>query len=241
MMLYANGCSMTAGEELGGDVFDSRGYKISDVSTEYRLENAYPKKLADLLNMDCFNDACGGSSNDRITRTTIDWTSNYLQTNKAEELFVVIGWSAPNRIEFRIDDRWIDILPQWVPPEEPMKTITNFYDDNIYDEIYDDTRTVINILSLQSWLKTNKIPYLFTSALHVDYTKMCVYVKTMIDMIELNRYFHMLDSKYHMYRMCNNYPKGPREHPLEEGHAAWARILHQHITQNKWILKHDNS
>lgn len=238
MMLYANGCSMTSGEELGGEKYNSDGIKVLDLDVVYKLKHSWPQQLATLLEMDCFNDAKGGASNDRITRTTIKWTAKYLKSNKPEDLFVVIGWSTPSRIEFRIDNRWMTILPQWEPPMNPMKKITKFYVDNIYDEICDNSRTIINVLSLQSWLKVNKIPYLFTNTLLLDYKQMDKDVKNMLDK---KRYLHALTVSFNMYEVCNSYPRGPRSHPLKEGHEAWANILQQYIQENKWILKHDNS
>ena len=120
-----------------------------------------------------------------------------------------------------------------------MKKIGRFYTNNIYDEVYDDSRTIVNVLSLQSWLKANKIPYMFTSGLWLDYTQMNEDMKSMVDMIDLKRYFNAMDSTFHMYKICDAYPKGPRHHPLEEGHAAWASMLYQYIQENKWMLKYD--
>ena len=39
MILYVNGCSMTAGEELGGEIFKNNGEKLSDIDWEYKFNH----------------------------------------------------------------------------------------------------------------------------------------------------------------------------------------------------------
>jgi len=243
MMLFANGCSMTIGWELGGQQIGQDGILVHDLDPIYKEKNAWPKKLADYLNMSCTNYAIAGSSNDRIIRTTMDWTANYLRNNKAEDLFVVIGWTAPSRVEFRINQVWRDLLPYSGTKEKNLQKIYNFYTRYIHDDDADNIRTVINILSLQSWLKTNKIPYLFCNCfyadgLNIDYSTFSD-ISSMINYIDSARYYgDYNDPLVAMQRVCRGLPKGPGGHPLIEGHDKWATILYQYIKENR-LLKHD--
>ena len=43
-----------------------------------------------------------------------------------------------------------------------------------------------------------------------------------------------------MHYACEKYPKGPRGHPLEEGHHVWAKILEDHITKNNLLVLSEN-
>ena len=101
MLLLANGCSHTAGAEI-----------------EYELqgtcyEKAYAKHTAELLGWDYENIANSGASQERIIRTTIDWIGKNYKIYKNKEIFVVIMWSGPSRIEF-YDDRkhkYVQVVP----------------------------------------------------------------------------------------------------------------------------------
>lgn len=241
MMLFANGCSMTEGAELGGEELGPQGQFIRDLDPEYKTENAWPQKVASSLDMSCVNIAQGGASNEKITRTTIEWTADYLKENKAEDLFVVIGWSAPQRTEIKIGEQWFDFMPHHIPTNKKLKTVHDFYLDHIYDHISDYAKSLISVLSLQSWLKVNKIPYLFTNSLMLIYTEMPKTMLSMIDNIDSSRYYGYSDLKKNMmFKVTESYPRGPRNHTLAEGHAAWSLVLRTHINKNKWLLEHDN-
>ena len=61
MLLYANGCSMTLGDEM------------SDPS-----RTCFPTLVAEHFGFDLHNDAHSGASNCRILRTTLLWLADYL-------------------------------------------------------------------------------------------------------------------------------------------------------------------
>ena len=123
MILYANGCSMTYGAELGGEIVIN-GMGVKELNPDFRKKNAWPSILGKLLKVEkTFNDAIGGGGNDRMFRTTMEWTSNYLRDNDGRDLFVAIGWSAPERTEYRIDGKWWNILSQFSPTNVPQNII----------------------------------------------------------------------------------------------------------------------
>lgn len=88
-MLLVNGCSFTHGEELDG-------WEDGE-----HFPQTYGNILAEKLGTHCLNLAMGGSGNERILRTTI----NYL-TNPTEGIptHMVIMWSDPQRREVPVKE-----------------------------------------------------------------------------------------------------------------------------------------
>ena len=229
-LLYANGCSMTYGAELAGvDPFPE-----TEEQDNYRIEYSWPNQLGKLLNMESVNDGWPGASNDKIFRTSINWISNYIsQTKDPSNLFVVIGWSTPERKEIRTDDGlWFDILPLVEPfkgTPKYLKKLTKLYKIHFFNETADTVRTMLHILSMQSFLQIYEIPYLFFNALHLYFPG------NWEDTIQ--PYTNLLDFKHiyyrnggmYMYCFKHKYKQGPNKHPLEEGHKAWAKKLYDYI------------
>lgn len=228
--LYANGCSMTYGAEIGGEIRDKDGELIGDVDSKYRENHAWPTILSKFLNMKIINDSDGGSSNNRIFRTTMDWTCNYLKEGKkAQDLFVAISWSLSSRSEYRTNGQWVKFLSSVTPVYEPDLSIYNFHIEYFLDEDYDSMRTLQYILLLQSWLKTNRIPYLFCNGLLNAYNEKNKSIKNMLFHIDRKRYFKVDDYQDCMHYECEKFGRGPGGHPLEEGHRHWASLLYNYI------------
>lgn len=61
--LLFNGCSFTQGSELQG----------KENNLEYRDQHRFSQVISNKTGLSHKNIAMGGSSNDRIARTTIDW------------------------------------------------------------------------------------------------------------------------------------------------------------------------
>mgnify|MGYP001400548435 FL=1 len=67
----------------------------------------WASKLGDKLNMNVVNLGESGGSNQRILRTTTEWILDYFYYDPlydtAKDLYVIITWSSPDRIELRMD------------------------------------------------------------------------------------------------------------------------------------------
>lgn len=227
--LYANGCSMTYGAELGGDILDKNRLFIAETDAEVRKNYAWPNILSTSLNMRSINDAAGGSSNDKIFRTTMEWTCKYLKEEKrGQDLFIVIAWSEQSRKEYKINGYWHDVVVNFPPTHEDLLNTYNFHVENLLDEDFDSIRTLQFVLSLQSWFKINQICYLFCNGLSNKYNKKNEVIKNMLFHIDRKRYFG-IDNQIFMYDECSQFPKGPRNHPLTEGHQNWANLLYDYI------------
>ncbi len=89
-------------------------------------EEVWAAKLGNKLNMDVVNLGESGGSNQRILRTTTEWILDYFYYDPthrtAKDLYVVITWSSPDRIELRMDRSMFNQLS----PESHNNDIVNY-------------------------------------------------------------------------------------------------------------------
>lgn len=81
-------------------------YDHKKENDHYRLPRIFPTKLADKLNADAINLSWPADDNQSICNRTIEFiTKNYINTGLGvDHLFVVIGWSSPERVRFWYKD-----------------------------------------------------------------------------------------------------------------------------------------
>ena len=161
MYLVANGCSHTAGAEIE---FPMQG-KCYD--------KAWPKHLADMLGYSHTNLSISGGSQKRIIRTTIEFIGNYLIEGKdLKDLFVIVLWPSPYRTELYIPDmpgregtNWHTFAVGNKYKGFP-KDVTNFYKYWVltYDTEQANVSYLLDVITLQSYLKFWKIKYFFYKA-----------------------------------------------------------------------------
>ena len=100
MIIYCDGDSWTAGDIVDPELFGDDLTKVNDPrNTPYRLSKVWPGMLA----YETINESEAGSSNDAIVRRVYRNVLNLLKENKPEDLFVIIGWSSPERKDFYYD------------------------------------------------------------------------------------------------------------------------------------------
>lgn len=181
-ILYANGCSMVEGCELGNKQFNydeaklgpltskSKFYNLSKEHLHHMSINNWSYKLKELLGFDAYmNSARPGSCGKRIVRTSILDILKLLQTYKPEDIFVVIGWTRINRFEF-LDPSGIEY--QFAPGTRVRsrslihKKILDMAD--IY-EVYiaqnfrqNQLNHFMHVLEMQNFLKCMNINYMFS-------------------------------------------------------------------------------
>lgn len=106
MKIYVNGCSHTAG---------------TDVSLNYRPQDAWPFRLQEKLGCELVNDSFPGSSNDRIFRTTV--TS--IASDPIPPDLAIIQFTQANRFELPAVQKptFQQILPEtyWTLDEKFLK------------------------------------------------------------------------------------------------------------------------
>lgn len=118
--LLTNGDSWTFGSEIAcPEILVSpgeKGYGMANrykkdmhdtfpVNDYYRIPKIWPTQLANQLKLKCENISWPARSNDTIYTSTIGWVLDYFSKGgKSEELYVVIGWSSPERKNVLVED-----------------------------------------------------------------------------------------------------------------------------------------
>ncbi len=119
-ILLCEGCSWTAGSL--GDDNNVINPELADVldnnlmhwrNDDYRLPRLWPHKLGKLLNVNVKNVAVPGSSNDTIVRRTINNVLSLLKQYNGDEIFVIIGWTSPERKDFYHKDMVFPADANW--------------------------------------------------------------------------------------------------------------------------------
>lgn len=171
--LYTCGDSWTAGHFISPKLQKLGVKDCNDPrNTTYRLKYAWPAYLGSKLGVNVINQGHAGASNDRIVRTVINGITELLKTHKAKDLFVLIGWSSPERKDFFYKDEkkgvraWDTLYPaevdHWSDDNDPIRE--DFYKSYVLrywnvEEYY--TRHMINNITLSSFLKSKRIKFKF--------------------------------------------------------------------------------
>lgn len=190
-----------------------------------------------------FNHALGGASNSRILRTTIEFLLT-LPPEKRQSTLVVIGWTDTARDEILLQNNWeyfnvtqpFSTTAEKITDPELLKKVDKFqekYIVNIYDDRVGVHKYFQGIYLLSNLLENLGIRYYFFSALpqwwtagplklnHVVEDELPAYV----EWYENHRFIHPMSDNMFTFIANNQYPKGKYEHPLSEGHTAWADYL----------------
>lgn len=238
MMLFVNGCSHTAGSE------------IEFYMQEECREKAWPKKLADMNSWELTNIALAGSSNERIKRTTMDWTIKNLILNKnyeANNVLFIIMWSGFDRFEewnqrlkdyvsSQSDKFYDEKLPEFSEYAK-LKTIINTWASNEY-------KNLVEIYNTAIFLESVGVKYYFLNGVQSFNTR-DKFIKT-----GLAHHYDVMYRGYGTHRIkkhlafendqelpknqLKHLPKNNHarwDHWTEEGHLAWAGIV------NEWLKK----
>lgn len=99
-IILAEGDSWTA-----GDIVDPNSNltlaQVNEPSNDsYRLPRVWPDKLGKRLRTKVLNNAVAGSSNGAIVQRTICKVRELLETHRPEDIYVIVGWSSPERQDF---------------------------------------------------------------------------------------------------------------------------------------------
>jgi len=183
-VIICDGDSWTAGHFVNPKLkklFD-RGelFEMDKRNDDYRLPKVWPYKLGKLLNSEVVNIACAGSSNDSIVKRTIENVLKYLKNYKPEELFVIVGWSSPERKDFYFKGDWNGgFAESWetMYPAEltlgfgkykntPLSEFYKLYLTYFWNEEEYIARYMEQNLLLHYFLKDKKIKHLFFNSFY---------------------------------------------------------------------------
>jgi len=177
-IILCDGDSWTAGDIIDPELQKAGLTYINDTKNDkYRLPKVWPHKLGKLLDVEVWNTAVAGCSNDAIVRRVVENTFKLLDDYKPEEIFVIVGWSSPERKDFHYDydgvKKWETFYPHAILDPEQLgrrtKDQQEFYKSYVkyyWNEEEYFSRYIHNNLYLHYFLKGNNIQHMFFDAFY---------------------------------------------------------------------------
>ena len=202
-------------------------FTYGDELTE--LHHAWPYRLADLLDYEVVNLGESGIGNTKIMRNAV------VETISQPYDLVVIGWTSAGRVEWK--DSFGAEYTLWPGyngrgvffRDHPWRTDWLNYMNQYHDPAYLYQQYLLDVISLQSYLKVKNINYVMLNIVDNEFYKIsCLagldYVAAAIDKS------HFLGwGEYGMAEIAHGCPKGPGGHPLAQGHQRIAEKIYEHI------------
>lgn len=245
-LVYTTGDSFAFGQELGA--VDAQAGALFEFTSHMR-KHCYTGIIADKIGaIEYINSACPGGSNERAYRMLINDLSKKIKVYKPEEIFVFLSLTHATRREFCFSDRgdYYIHINAWEPPSDP--TSPNLKHHRLWEVLVKDfdydyghfMYDMMIILAIQNFLRSNKIPYLLTSSMgsHTEEKIQKMYISDHL-FEQVHSLRCLLQPSFIKFARTNNFPIGPSLHPLEEGHAQWAKHLLDYITKNNLFSNGD--
>ena len=213
----------------------------------YRLPKVWPYKLGKLLKTNVVNNAAAGSSNDAIVRRTTNKVLELLESNKAEDLFVIVGWSSPERKDFyQKENQWVTIYPAQLDKrdDEVLNNFTKVYVEHFWNEKEYISRFINQNLYLHYFLKYHNVKHYFFESFWEQKNSDIFVDNDIVDVIskdETNTAKHFLKIKDEIYKpisfrrfimrnfSLHNAKYFNEHHPTEQSHQLWAEELYKDL------------
>ena len=200
--LLTNGCSLTWGSGLNPDT---------------RVVDAYPYKLAKLLDVELIDLSKPGESCQYVVRTTIDFFLERLNEDLSDYI-VFLQMPSGLRFEYWKEDGWNSYMIN----NSDSKTIVNLFGNDMYDSY----NMINSIMQVGSFLKENNIRYYISTN-----GKDCK-INERIEYIETN--YNILGGSLNNSRLAGEVPfkeiRIPRDgHFSEHGHTVVANNIYRLI------------
>ena len=157
--LYAIGCSHMAGSEIAGDGITA--------PLKTNTNNAWPGQIAEQQNLNYINHSVPGGSNEFIMRSCIDFVTKWIASGRQpEELFVVVGWTTNERLEFEWEGEryhWCNGTdPSFFQKADGKPDFTNWFKYlQLYHTEYDFGlfKKITYMIALNSFLKSVNVDH----------------------------------------------------------------------------------
>lgn len=258
MKLLTFGDSWTYGWDIDDPSIKSeKDFKTYDPRNDaYRIPKIWPTKLAKMMNVDIKNYSSGGASNDLIMHILLREIVELLnQGNKPEDLFVIVGWSSPERKMF-----WDATYekPQNFDVRPYIEYFSNTHEKKfhaMYTKYFHCpeeycSRFVNSSLLVQTFLDSLGIKWCQFNAfyhsanthiknwknvcdfsLHLDEKHLAIW-----NMIDNKKFYNKNEKLQTCYSFIESkLPEDRRwsdSHPSEEAHTLWAEEMYNYIKEN---------
>jgi len=148
-------------------------YDFVEENDAYRTPKIYPTHLAKLLNVPVTNLSWPADDNGTILRRTINYISQkYIANNiPTDKLFVIIGWTSPERNSFWYKDDGLSHLFRLWPQVKHFDAVAQekfweLYVAYLWNEEEYIPRYVLNVLQLQNFCRVNNIKWMCFNAFY---------------------------------------------------------------------------
>ena len=256
-LILCDGDSWTAGDIVDPEIFGDQLEHVNHPDNRpYRLPRVWPHKLGKLLEVEVENISVAASSNDAIVRRIVENVLDILKVYDGSDVFVIIGWSSPERKDFYFKgdwdgdfiESWETLYPAQLEQSLPNKDVEKFYDTYLkyfwHSEEYIN-RYVNQNLYLHYFLESKGVRHLFFDAFYQS-KKVNMYdnydlveelknmetnvIKEFIDIRE--KFFK--DGSFRKFLMKPNTKEFKKDlfegfHPSERGHQLWAEELYKDL------------
>tara|TARA_B100001113_G_scaffold215745_1_gene176936 strand:+ start:2539 stop:3372 length:834 start_codon:yes stop_codon:yes gene_type:complete len=217
-LILCDGDSWTSGDiinpklKLAGEEHPYVNHPKND---DYRLPKVWPHKLGKLLDVDVLNIAHAGSSNDGVVRRTMRKVKELLLEYKTKDLFVIIGWSSPERKDFYYrgeHESWETIYPaQGSSSDKDLESFYKIYVEKFWNDVEYVERYIQQNLLLHYYLKEHNIDHIFFDAFYETKGDRSIFSSTDIDDIIIKVGY---DTKGH-YELIEYFTKLKKEFTLD--------------------------
>lgn len=230
--IYVNGDSWSAGDIVDPELFPDQPWHVNHPDNKaYRTARVWPRFLSDSLDLDVINNSHAGASNDRIVRSTVNEITGLLRTFAPSEIFVLIGWSSPERKDFYYDNKknqsaWDTVYPaefrHWEDEQDPIRN--DFYKNYVagyWNEEEYLTRHILNVTFLSSFLDNLGIKYKFFDCFYEEYS--------MIVDPEVHQLLHDKKVATQIEKFKEKYSSGKLKHlGIENSIDLYLELYHKH-------------
>jgi len=217
-----------------------RNSKKPTAMQKFYDSDVWPKVLGRLLEVETWNAGRLGDDNLNIALSTIRSVEWLLEQNK-KDIFVVVGWSSPLRVPAFVMHEGRGLLGQNTKDRKyerqqirPGYTFTNLTHEEYFNAFETDSMNCSYIYTLQSYLVSKGIDFLFFNAFdHMRDTKNFAFKlldksKWVYEKVGYSHFDSYIKDKYRLADWTNEtyYREG---HPTDVSHTAWAEELYSII------------
>jgi hypothetical protein len=187
-------------------------YDWLEENNDYRLSKIFSTQLGNLLNADVVNLSWPADDNNTILNRIISYIStNYISKGlSTDNLFLIVGWSSPERNSFWYkDENHSQKLTIWpsIPnlQIENQKIFWDYYVEYLWNKEEYLPRHIMNILQFQNFCKVNNIDWMCFNSFYQNVGKspnewFDIDVLNELSNLKLNNYpYHLSNNSNRQY------------------------------------------